>query len=260
MNQCLHEQEDRMKNQTAISTFAILATALATGSTTVRAEVVGVAALSYYESAPVPTSWGWVNPIDLMVRCNSPDDNIIGVSNATIFLSGMEPSWYNTAPKPGGPLAGAAPLTGIDTDLMPWMIGDSFVTIGHDQDALTNSTVLEPSFDDALFLTDGSIGESTGWYNSDPGNGQGLVGDFPGLYGYVFVGRFSIVFPEKPFGGEIPMFHVTSLTITYTTGLFGSEVKTWTLTTPIHQQYYIPAPGTALSLLVVGVFGRRRKR
>lgn len=249
-----------MNNQFFISSLALAASMVVAGSTPALGEIVGISAVSIIVPVPVPTGWGWVVPFDLYVRSNSPTDNIIGVSNATIFLSGPVPTWHNESPGPGQPIAGAMPLTGIDVGLQPQMEWESFVTIGHDQTAAFNDTVLEPSFEESLFLTDGSIGESTGWYNSNPSNGQGLVGSFDGPFGLVLLGRFTIVFPDEPFAGGIPDLNITSLTITYTTGLFGSELQTWTLPSPLIQSYYVPAPGAALLLLGAGMSGRRRKR
>lgn len=250
-----------MQNKAFLASIACATGVIMFGATPALGEIVGLYWPSYIVPAPVPTSWGWVVALDLYARSNSPTDNIIGVSNATINLkSDLVETWYNESPGPGQPVAGAQPLTGIDPDLQPQMAWDSFVTIGHDQSAAFNDTVLEPSFEESLFLTDGSIGESTGWYNSNPSNGQGLVGPFSGSFGYVLLGRFTIVFPEDPLAGDIPLFAVSSMTITYTTGLFGTELHTWTLTTPLVQTYYtMPAPGAAVPLLLLGLKLRRRR-
>lgn len=226
-----------------------------------RGDVIGLAA--FIDDIYAPNPYGFATRVNLVAVCDSPDDNVVAVSNARISLSGIfSPyGWYNASPNPGvDPVAGAAPLTGIDWKAQPWMLGDSYVTIGLGQGASINTTVLDRSFDDALFLSSGSIGDGAGWYNSDPTNGQGLPWTFSPTFGigYVFLGTFSILLDEYDHL-QPPKLHVTTMSITSVSGAFGTELSTWELTEPISFDYLPPAPSTALALAMFGLIARRRR-
>ena len=53
---------------------------------------------------------------------------------------------------------------------------DSFVTIGAEQGAMSNGTVLDPGFDDSGAATGLGFGGTSGWYNLPPTNGHGTAG------------------------------------------------------------------------------------
>lgn len=65
---------------------------------------------------------------------------------------------------------------------------DSFVTIGAEQGAMSNGTVLDPGFDDSGAASGLGFGGTSGWYNLPPTNGHGTAGaDLS-----VFVGQFVV--------------------------------------------------------------------
>jgi hypothetical protein len=251
MSRCLH-------------TFPSLLLIAALGGTA-SGEVVGIGASfnTIYARDPQGGSSGALAFV-LYVVSNSADDNIIGVSDAQVHVTGTYSPYgfYNASPNPGvDPIAGGAPLTGIDWFAQPQMLADSYVTIGGDgQSALTNTTVLDPTFDDALFLSDGSVGDGAGWHNSDPTNGQGMVDHYFGSTYRLYIGVFSILLPDFYDEQDHPHLAVDSMTITYTTGLFGTDLHQWTLTTPLSLDYiYWPTPGTAVALAMLGLIAQRRR-
>lgn len=65
---------------------------------------------------------------------------------------------------------------------------DSFVTIGAEQGAMSNGTVLDPGFDDSGAAGGLGFGGTSGWYNLPPTNGHGTAGSDLS----VLVGQFVV--------------------------------------------------------------------
>jgi len=126
---------------------------------------------------------------------------------------------------------------------------DSFLTIGGNATP-TNSTNADPSWTGAASWNRPDVpnGSNVGWFNSNPPNIQGRVGQTGNLADSVRLGQFSM---DRDAAAS-----TWNLKIGYNNGVAGSPVQfaetTFTLGV-------IPAPGAIALLGLAGLAGRRRR-
>jgi len=126
---------------------------------------------------------------------------------------------------------------------------DSFLTIGGNATP-TNTTNADPSWTGASSWNrpDTPNGSNVGWFNSNPPNIQGRVGQTGNLADSVRLGQFSM---DRDAAAS-----TWNLKIGYNNGVAGSPVQfaetTFTLGV-------IPAPGAIALLGLAGLAGRRRR-
>jgi len=126
---------------------------------------------------------------------------------------------------------------------------DSFLTIGGNATA-TNTTNADPSWTGTASWNRPDVpnGLNVGWFNSNPPNIQGRVGQLGNTADSVRLGQFVV-----DAGADIGTFN---LKIGYNNGVAGSPVQfaesTFTLGA-------VPAPGAIALLGLAGLAGRRRR-
>ena len=127
---------------------------------------------------------------------------------------------------------------------------DSWVTIGG-QATGTNSTNADPSWPAAggsWARPDVPNGANVGWFNSNPPNIQGRVGQPGNGIDSVRLGQFVI--DRDSFGGT------WNLKIGYNNGVAGAPVQ---FAETSFQLGAVPAPGAVALLGLAGLAGRRRR-
>jgi hypothetical protein len=135
--------------------------------------------------------------------------------------------------------------TGSNTLNRPF---DSFLTIGGNASG-TNSTNADPSWGGLSWARpDVPNGANVGWFNSNPPNLQGRVGNPGNLLDSVRLGQFVI--DRDTYGGT------WNLKIGYNSGVAGSPVQFAEATFSLG---VIPAPGAMALLGLAGLAGRRRR-
>ncbi len=140
------------------------------------ADIVGLSADSYAIAG---------NPgccvLDLYIQFDAPDHTLGNVFNADIKLSG-EPNWKQDD------LVGACPGSG---SWLPQQTSaasqccDSFITIGG-KPGTGNATAVDPNFVFGPCINE--LGPFAGWFNTNPGNGQGKAD----ADGRVLIGHFVV--------------------------------------------------------------------
>jgi len=123
---------------------------------------------------------------------------------------------------------------------------DSYLTIGGNP-TLSNSSNADPSWGAALSWgrPDVPNGLNVGWFNSNPPNLQGRVGNTGNLADSVRLGQFVLA---RDFNAG-----VFNLKLGYNDGIAGSAVQF------AESTFALPAPGAMALLGLAGLAGRRRR-
>jgi hypothetical protein len=188
----------------------------------------------------------------LWARFNGATDTIVNAFNFNRLDSGVTNIFYHkdNASSNSGVLQKAfgtwnPQQTGSNTLNRPF---DSFLTIGGNASG-TNSTNADPSWGGLSWARpDVPNGANVGWFNSNPPNLQGRVGNPGNLIDSVRLGQFVI--DRDTYGGT------WNLKIGYNSGVAGSPVQFAEATFSLG---VIPAPGAMALLGLAGLAGRRRR-
>jgi hypothetical protein len=216
------------------------------------------AAFVEYYTVKTQNSTGGVN-LDVYVlyaRFNGATDTVLNAFNFNRLDSSDTNVFYHkdqatatSAPYPLTKTAGTwnPSQTGSATSNRPF---DSYLTIGG-LPVNTNSSNADPSWPAAggsWNRPDVPNGENVGWFNSNPPNLQGRVGQTGNLIDSVRLGQFVV--DRDSFGGT------WNLRIGYNSGIAGAPVQFAESTFNIG---VIPAPGAVALLGLAGLVGRRRR-
>jgi hypothetical protein len=168
---------------------------------------------------------------------NSPTDNVLGVSHASIFTT--TGFFHNTI---AGGQQSALPFTSAQNALSDNPDADSFVTVGlFTGDG--NGTILSPKFDQDECLFGDTLTDSA-WFYFPPNSGQGI----PDGQGRVLLAVFT---PTNDLAGSAGVVS-GNLTVGYSVGGPLPEFGVGSFITP--------APGALGPLALAGVMGTRRRR
>ena len=160
--------------------FATLGFLLA--STAASADFTGFSAVK----SRVEGSEGSYRVIQVYATFNNPTDRVFNVFDAEISLSGSAtPRFLQAEDKELETFASFLPLL-FTPNTERWFV-DSYITIGAEQDTMSNGTIADPDFSESG-AGDGLGVEGGGWYNLPPTNNHGLAGDDL----RVLVGQFAI--------------------------------------------------------------------
>jgi len=189
----------------------------------------------------------------LYARFNGATDTVLNAFNfnrtdgsATNLFYHKDNAYYNTGVLMKEFGTWAPSQTGSITLNRPF---DSFLTIGGNATP-TNTTNADPSWTGAGSWNRPDVpnGSNVGWFNSNPPNIQGRVGQTGNLADSVRLGQFSM--------DRDAVASTWNLKIGYNNGVAGSPVQfaetTFTLGV-------IPAPGAIALLGLAGLAGRRRR-
>jgi hypothetical protein len=189
----------------------------------------------------------------LYARFNGATDTVLNAFNfnrtdgaATNLFYHKDNAYYNSGALMKEYGTWAPSQTGSITLNRPF---DSFLTIGGNA-APTNTTNADPSWTGAASWNRPDVpnGLNVGWFNSNPPNLQGRVGQTGNLADSVRLGQFSM---DRDAAAS-----TWNLKIGYNNGVAGSPVQfaeaTFTLGV-------IPAPGAIALLGLAGLAGRRRR-
>jgi hypothetical protein len=189
----------------------------------------------------------------LYARFNGATDTVLNAFNfnrtdgaATNLFYHKDNAYYNSGALMKEYGTWAPSQTGSITLNRPF---DSFLTIGGNA-APTNTTNADPSWTGASSWNRPDVpnGLNVGWFNSNPPNLQGRVGQTGNLADSVRLGQFSM---DRDAAAS-----TWNLKIGYNNGVAGSPVQfaeaTFTLGV-------IPAPGAIALLGLAGLAGRRRR-
>ena len=223
--------------------FAALGTAVLT--TAASADLTGAVAVSYSKTV---TDFGGatvtVGITDIYMTSNDAADTLLNVYNFN--LSGAAPSSFYQSTTG----AGWSPTNlGGPFDNQATREGDSFVTIGGfgaDAEQINGAgegTGLDPNFGGNSAAAPAL---NAGWFNSNPPNANGLVGDTAVGLG-VLIGRFAVE------GSASPDMVGSTLEVTWNQGL-GTNGQQGAFTVAA-----IPAPGAIALMGLAGLAGRRRR-
>ena len=215
----------------------------ATLAVSATAEITGVLAVS---STKTVSDFGGgtvtVGITDLYMTSNDAADTLLNVYNFN-FVNGAPSSFYQSTTG-----AGWTPTNlGGPFDNQATREGDSFVTIGgfgtnaEQINGAGEGTGLDPNFGGNSAAAPAL---NAGWFNSNPPNANGLVGDTAVGLG-VLIGRFSSI-------GAAPILNGSTLSVTWNQGL-GTDASQGTFTV------FFPAPG-GLALMAFAGLKRRRRR
>ncbi|MDZ4753796.1 MAG: VCBS repeat-containing protein [Phycisphaerae bacterium] len=147
-----------------------------------RGDFVGYEADNYAASAGGDA----YQVIDVYAVFTSPTDRLLNIFDVDLFIDdALTTNFYQASVPAIWPASGLPAVIILDADAFAY---DTFVTIGALQGDLSNGTLGDPSFNDALFLATGELNPPAGWYNLPGSNGHGDAGgDLR-----VLVGRFTI--------------------------------------------------------------------
>jgi hypothetical protein len=189
----------------------------------------------------------------LYARFNGATDTVLNAFNfnrtdgaATNLFYHKDNAYYNSGALMKEFGTWAPSQTGSITLNRPF---DSFLTIGGNATP-TNTTNADPSWTGASSWNRPDVpnGSNVGWFNSNPPNIQGRVGQTGNLADSVRLGQFSM---DRDAAAS-----TWNLKIGYNNGVAGSPVQfaeaTFTLGV-------IPAPGAIALLGLAGLAGRRRR-
>jgi hypothetical protein len=189
----------------------------------------------------------------LYARFNGATDTVLNAFNfnrtdgsATNLFYHKDNAYYNSGALMKEFGTWAPSQTGSITLNRPF---DSFLTIGGNATP-TNTTNADPSWTGASSWNRPDVpnGSNVGWFNSNPPNIQGRVGQTGNLADSVRLGQFSM---DRDAAAS-----TWNLKIGYNNGVAGSPVQfaetTFTLGV-------VPAPGAIALLGLAGLAGRRRR-
>jgi hypothetical protein len=221
------------------------------------AAVSSVASATFVEfyTVKTQTSTSGINldVYTLYARFNGATDTVLNAFNfnrtdgaATNLFYHKDNAYYNSGALMKEFGTWAPSQTGSITLNRPF---DSFLTIGGNATP-TNTTNADPSWTGASSWNRPDVpnGSNVGWFNSNPPNIQGRVGQTGNLADSVRLGQFSM---DRDAAAS-----TWNLKIGYNNGVAGSPVQfaeaTFTLGV-------VPAPGAIALLGLAGLAGRRRR-
>ncbi len=184
----------------------------------------------------------------LFARFDGATDTVLNAYNFTGLAGSTLNAFYHKDNENSGTLSNSSGTwnpsqTGNITNNRPF---DSYVTIGGLPTGV-NTTNADPSWGAALSWNRPDIpnGVNAGWFNSNPPNFQGRVGQTGNTADSVRLGQFVVLSGFD--AGTI------SLKFAYNNGVAGSPVQF------AESTFSLPAPGAIALLGLAGLAGRRRR-